>query len=78
MARRAPTRSKQRKEAEELLGLRLCGLFEVLSHYRELKALREELRARLLAEPPAVFAAFIRREIDTFGKFVREAGLKFD
>ena len=35
--------------------LAVRGLFEVLSHYRELKALRDELRERLLAERPAVF-----------------------
>ena len=35
--------------------LAVRGLFEVLSHYRELKALRDELRERLLIERPAVF-----------------------
>jgi lipid-A-disaccharide synthase len=35
--------------------LAVRGLFEVLSHYRELKALRDELRERLLVERPAVF-----------------------
>jgi lipid-A-disaccharide synthase len=33
--------------------LAVRGLFEVLSHYRELKALRDELRERLLIERPA-------------------------
>ncbi len=44
----------------------------------ETRARLLDLGAEVVAEPPAVFAAFIRREIDTFGKFVREAGLKFD
>jgi lipid-A-disaccharide synthase len=35
--------------------LAVRGLFEVLSHYRELKALRDELREQLLMERPAVF-----------------------
>ncbi|MFM7483126.1 MAG: lipid-A-disaccharide synthase [Burkholderiaceae bacterium] len=35
--------------------LAVRGLFEVLSHYRDLKALRDELRERLLEERPAVF-----------------------
>lgn len=35
--------------------LAVRGLFEVLSHYRELKAMRDELRDRLLAERPGVF-----------------------
>ena len=35
--------------------LAVRGLFEVMSHYRELKALREELRDRLIAEKPGVF-----------------------
>ena len=35
--------------------LAVRGLFEVLSHYRELKALRDELREQLLVERPAVF-----------------------
>ncbi|MEY3696063.1 MAG: lipid-A-disaccharide synthase [Pseudomonadota bacterium] len=35
--------------------LAVRGLFEVLSHYRELKALRDELREQLLTERPAVF-----------------------
>lgn len=35
--------------------LAVRGLFEVLSHYRELKAMRDELRDRLLKERPGVF-----------------------
>ncbi|MFZ9256847.1 MAG: lipid-A-disaccharide synthase [Burkholderiaceae bacterium] len=35
--------------------LAVRGLFEVLSHYRELKALRDELREQLLMERPAIF-----------------------
>ncbi len=35
--------------------LAVRGLFEVLSHYRELKAMRDELRDRLIAEKPGVF-----------------------
>jgi len=35
--------------------LAVRGLFEVLSHYRELKSLRDELREQLLMERPAVF-----------------------
>ena len=35
--------------------LAVRGLFEVLSHYRELKALRDELCEQLLIERPAVF-----------------------
>jgi lipid-A-disaccharide synthase len=35
--------------------LAVRGLFEVMSHYRELKALREELRDRFIAERPGVF-----------------------
>ena len=35
--------------------LAVRGLFEVLQHYRELKALRDELRDRLIAERPGVF-----------------------
>lgn len=35
--------------------LAVRGLFEVLSHYRELKAMRDELRDRLLAERPGAF-----------------------
>ena len=46
MARRAPTRSRQRKEAEELLGLRLRGLFEVLS-----RAVHTEMRHHQLTPP---------------------------
>ncbi len=37
-----------------------------------------DLGADVVAEPPAVFAAFIRKEVDSFGKFVRDAGLKFE
>ncbi len=35
--------------------LAVRGLFEVLQHYRELKALRDEVRDRLIAERPGVF-----------------------
>ena len=35
--------------------LAVRGLFEVLAHYRELKAMRNELRDRLIAEQPGVF-----------------------
>ncbi len=35
--------------------LAVRGLFEVLSHYRALKAMRDELRDRLIAEKPGVF-----------------------
>jgi len=35
--------------------LAVRGLFEVLQHYRELKAFRDELRDRLIAEKPAAF-----------------------
>src|SRR5690349_2438252 len=35
--------------------LAVRGLFEVLAHYREIKAIQCALRDRLLAEKPAVF-----------------------
>ncbi len=35
--------------------LAVRGLFEVLAHYRELKAMRNELRDRLIAEQPGAF-----------------------
>jgi tripartite-type tricarboxylate transporter receptor subunit TctC len=44
----------------------------------ETRARLLDLGADVVAEPPAVFAAFIRKEVDSFGKFVRDAGLKFD
>ena len=44
----------------------------------ETRARLLDLGAEVVAEPPDVFAAFIRKEIDSFGKFVRDAGLKFE
>jgi tripartite-type tricarboxylate transporter receptor subunit TctC len=44
----------------------------------ETRARLLDLGADVVAEPPAVFAAFIRKEVDSFGKFVRDAGLKFE
>lgn len=35
--------------------LAVRGLFEVIAHYRELKAMRDDLCARLIAEQPAAF-----------------------
>lgn len=44
----------------------------------ETRARLLDLGADVVAEPPAMFAAFIRREVDSFGQFVRDAGLKFE
>ncbi len=48
------------------------------SRKRPTRARLLDLGTDVVVEPPAVFAAFIRKEVDSFGKFVRDAGLKFE